>query len=41
MEEGSSLWERLMHNFSEEDEDQEDVEREILSLVQVSFELHT
>ncbi len=34
MEEGSSLWERLMHNFSEEDEDQEDVEREILSLVQ-------
>lgn len=34
MEEGSSLWERLMHNFSEEDEDQEDVEREILSLIQ-------
>ncbi len=34
MEEGSSLWERLMHNFSENDEEQEDVEREILSLVQ-------
>ncbi len=34
MEEGSSLWERLMHNFSEENENQEDVEREILTLVQ-------
>lgn len=34
MEEGSSLWERLMHNFADETENQEDVEREILSLVQ-------
>ena len=34
MEEGSSLWERLMHNFSDENENQEDVEREILTLVQ-------
>ena len=34
MEEGSSLWERLMHNFSDENENQEDVEREILALVQ-------
>lgn len=34
MEEGSSLWDRLMYNFSEEDKEQEDVEHEILSLIQ-------
>lgn len=33
MEEGSSLWEKLMHNFSEDNEEQEDVEREILELI--------
>lgn len=34
MEEGSSLWDRLMYNFSGEDKEQEDVEHEILSLIQ-------
>lgn len=33
MDEGSSLWEKLMHNFSEDNEEQEDVEQEILSLI--------
>lgn len=33
MDEGSSLWEKLMHNFSEDNEDQEDVEQKILSLM--------
>lgn len=34
MEEGSSLWDRLMYNFSGEEKEQEDVEHEILSLIQ-------
>ena len=34
MEESSTLWEKLMHNFSEENENQDDVEKEILLLVQ-------
>lgn len=33
MEEGSSLWEKLMHNFSDDNEEQEDVEQEILALI--------
>lgn len=34
MEESGSLWDRLMYNFSGEEKEQEDVEREILSLIQ-------
>lgn len=33
MEEGSSLWEKLMYSFSEDNEEQKDVESEILSLI--------